>query len=219
MGLCSCPTLCLYCHIIRRRILRLCGMGKDRTEEPLLPTHTSPAAEQTQAQPSQQQWHGVPDPNAPQEEPSWDDWSNEAKEELQSAPATREARQEMKIESLFDQMAPTISKQKKVLAKGAETTTKAQGHRTAVLAPAGTSRGARLAVDAAMASGGSELGEWEDDVENGGDGDADGWENGDDDLDLQALKAMQREKAREERQRRNEERRTALRIAKGKPRQ
>ena len=35
-----------------------------------------------------------------------------------------------------------------------ETTTKSQGHRTSVLAPAGTTWGARLAVDAAMASGG-----------------------------------------------------------------
>lgn len=51
------------------------GFGKDRVDEPLLPTHNaSQKTDQTAAQSLQQQWHGVPDPNAPKEEPSWDDW-------------------------------------------------------------------------------------------------------------------------------------------------
>lgn len=155
--------------------------------------------------------HGVP-MQGEEQVASWDDWTNEATQELTAPTETREERQKKKIENLFLAMEPevienvTLSPSKKsrggskgkrsnrsgggggVSSSGRGKGSSSEGTTLSRLAPKSS-----FEVNAAFA--GDDLGEIASDE------DYDAWGGSDDDIDLADVKAVEREakkKAREE---------------------
>lgn len=155
--------------------------------------------------------HGVPMQG--EEQPaSWDDWTNEATQELTAPIETREERQKKKIENLFAAMEPEVdevvllSPAKKSKAGKGKRSKRGGGSNISGSSGGGGGRdGGRRSASSRMAPkssfevnaafAGDDLGEIASDEED------DAWGGSDDDIDMEAVKAVEREakkKAREE---------------------
>eukprot|EP00729_Bicosta_minor_P003306 gene3306-11835_t len=222
-----------WIRVCRRRCCRCFGNGKSNVDdEPLLPTRVDAAVSAAAAAVAGQQdggggggvvvqgsssasmgvqmapadeyaaKHGVP-MQGEEQVASWDDWTNEATQELTAPTETREERQKKKIENLFLAMEPEVienvggSKGKRsnrsgggggVSSSGRGKGSSSEGTTLSRLAPKSS-----FEVNAAFA--GDDLGEIASDE------DYDAWGGSDDDIDLADVKAVEREakkKAREE---------------------
>jgi hypothetical protein len=95
-----CSAILLYLKIFKRRFLSIIGMGQQRRNTPPLLPQTLKSETQHQQQKDKHM--------APPKEESWDTWTNDAKQELNSVKIVNHSDfiEERKIDNLFAAMAP-----------------------------------------------------------------------------------------------------------------